>query len=251
MLQSPVDSWLRLYIFKNTLGLTFLISSLLSSSSDIHQLTAATSALLRAILSGLVFPIFSPRVHNRCYNLQRIINSSKLQFLFPWPPITSTSTPSFQFLYFPFSPHPLLIFFLPSSLLPPSLSLRLTRPPLWFRQRSQESDTENDKAIRRKWEQFRNDTDTRRMETYREDAFPSFQPCQPSPLSSSLFSLHFVKQSSGKIYGPLNSSVISNVNSTNPYWFSQNRVKSILAENAASLYYQFCRVQVHLCWLNY
>lgn len=101
--------------------------------------------------------------------------------------------PSFQFLCFPFSPHPLLIFFLPSSPLPPSLSLHLTRPPPWFRQRSQESDTENDKAIRRKWEQFRNDTDARRMETYREDAFPSFQPCQPAPLSSSLFSLHFVK----------------------------------------------------------
>lgn len=101
--------------------------------------------------------------------------------------------PSFSFVYFPFSPHPLLIFFLPSSPLPSSLSLRLTRPPLWFRHQSQESDTENDKAIRRKWEQFRNDTDMRRMETCEEDASPSFQPCQPTPLSSSLFSLHFVK----------------------------------------------------------
>lgn len=104
--------------------------------------------------------------------------------LYPLLPI-----PLFPF----FSPSLAHFFFLPSSPLPSSLSLCLTRPPLWFRQRSQESDTENDKAIRGKWEQFRNDTDTRRMETYREDAFPSFQPCQPTPLSSSLFSLHFVK----------------------------------------------------------
>lgn len=209
----------------------FTISYHLLLSSILYQLTAATSLLVLPFC--LVFLSFFPSSlsrHNRCYNLQQIVNSSKSKF---HDPLTYIHPPSHSSISLFF--HLTSLSFPPSSLQPSSLSNVCCCD---VRQRSQERVTQNDKAIRRKWEQFRIDRDTRRRDIQR--GYASFLPTLSAHNFSTLFSLILWKwQSSSKIYGPSNSYTTSQLDKSLLFFPKRRALRKIL---------QFNCVTKHFCW---